>query len=34
MEGQYFFVRSDSTPFAAEIPRFILDARALAGPPT
>jgi ApaG protein len=33
MEGQYYFVRADSTPFAADIPRFILDARALAGPP-
>jgi ApaG protein len=26
MEGQYFLVRLDGTRFAAEIPRFILDA--------
>lgn len=26
MEGEYFFVRSDETSFAAEIPRFVLSA--------
>ncbi|MGI8547047.1 MAG: ApaG domain [Gemmatimonadaceae bacterium] len=26
MEGEYFFIRSDGTSFAAEIPRFVLSA--------
>ncbi len=26
MEGQYFFVRTDATTFAADIPRFVLSA--------
>ncbi|MGI9090860.1 MAG: Co2+/Mg2+ efflux protein ApaG [Gemmatimonadaceae bacterium] len=26
MEGEYFFIRSDGTNFAAEIPRFVLSA--------
>ncbi len=32
MEGQYFFEGEDGTHFAAEIPRFQLDAGAEAGP--
>ena len=32
MEGQYFFESDDGSSFAAEIPRFLLDARAATGP--
>lgn len=32
MEGQYFFEAEDGGAFAAEIPRFTLDARAATGP--
>jgi ApaG protein len=32
MEGQYFFEAEDGSLFAAEIPRFVLDARAETGP--
>ncbi|HTO73208.1 MAG TPA: Co2+/Mg2+ efflux protein ApaG [Gemmatimonadales bacterium] len=32
MEGQYFFEAEDGTLFAADIPRFELDAGAGAGP--
>jgi ApaG protein len=32
MEGQYFFEGDDGRAFAAEIPRFLLDARAATGP--
>ena len=30
MEGQYFFHRDDGTEFSADIPRFVLDAKAEA----
>jgi len=32
MEGQYLFLRADGSAFAADIPRFILDAAEPAGP--
>ncbi len=32
MEGQYFFESDDGRAFAADIPRFLLDARAATGP--
>lgn len=32
MEGEYFFVRRDGERFAAEIPRFFLEAAEQAGP--
>ena len=32
MEGQYFFEAEDGQIFAAEIPRFVLDARTATGP--
>jgi ApaG protein len=32
MEGQYSFVGDDGSRFAADIPRFILDATGAAGP--
>nr|MBA2565111.1 ApaG domain [Gemmatimonadota bacterium] len=34
MEGQYFFVRPDESTFAADIPRFDLDATEAVGPAT
>lgn len=32
MEGHYLFARPDGSTFAADIPRFILDAAGSAGP--
>jgi ApaG protein len=32
MEGQYFFRRADQSQFAADIPRFLLDAESALGP--
>jgi uncharacterized protein affecting Mg2+/Co2+ transport len=32
MEGQYFFRRTDKSRFAADIPRFLLDAENALGP--
>lgn len=32
MEGQYFFEAEDGASFAADIPRFLLDARTATGP--